>query len=60
MKLAILFTAWTAVALAASVSHDQGAGLFARQDTGEAVCANCKNSVSCNGVKVVRSTHPDI
>ncbi|KAF6789986.1 hypothetical protein CSOJ01_14688 [Colletotrichum sojae] len=51
MKFAILFTTWTAVALAASVSYDEGASLFARQDTGEAVCANCQNSVSCNGVK---------
>lgn len=55
MKLVVVLSIISSV-LAAAYSDPAAHldnGLFTRQDEGEAVCANCKNSVTCNGVKVV-------
>ncbi|RKK98521.1 hypothetical protein BFJ68_g13596 [Fusarium oxysporum] len=54
MKLVVVLSIISSV-LAAAYSDPAARldnGLFTRQDEGEAVCANCKYSVTCNGVKV--------
>ncbi|KAI1032874.1 hypothetical protein LB504_006293, partial [Fusarium proliferatum] len=52
MRPTIFFSIISTVVAFSDLSSHPKNRLVLRQDEGEAVCANCDNSVTCNGVKV--------